>query len=86
MEGRQELEIGWHVLASERRRGYATEAARACLDYARRELEPELVCSIVRPENTASCTVAGRIHAERREFLKGGRPAWLYFTRVEPVA
>jgi hypothetical protein len=34
VNGRQELEIGYHVHARERGKGYATEAARACLAYA----------------------------------------------------
>lgn len=33
VEGERELEIGYHVLGTERGRGYATEAARACLNY-----------------------------------------------------
>jgi RimJ/RimL family protein N-acetyltransferase len=80
VDGRQELELGYHLLATERGKGYATEAARACLAYAFRKLDPPLVCSIVRPDNIASCAVAGRIHRDRREFLKSGRPALLFFT------
>ena len=80
LEGRQELEIGYHVAASERRKGYATEAARACLDFGFENTACENICSIVRPENTASCAVASRIHTARREFLKGGRPALLFHT------
>jgi RimJ/RimL family protein N-acetyltransferase len=80
VEGRQELEIGWHLLAADRGKGYATEAARACLAYAFRELAPPLVCSIVRPDNAAPCAVAGRVHQERREFVKSGGPATLFFT------
>src|SRR3977135_3064125 len=34
VEGRRELELGWHLLESERGRGYATEAAQACLRFA----------------------------------------------------
>ena len=83
VEGRQQLEIGWHVLASERRKGFATEAARAALAYAVREVAAGLVCSIVRPDNQASCAVAARVHRERREFVKGGRPALLFYTRRE---
>jgi RimJ/RimL family protein N-acetyltransferase len=80
VEGRQELEIGWHLHAAERGKGYATEAARACLAYAFRTLDPPLVCSIVRPDNAASCTVAGRVHRHQRDFVKSGRPALLFFT------
>jgi RimJ/RimL family protein N-acetyltransferase len=75
VEGGRELEIGWHVLASERGRGYATEAARACLDFGFERAPAASICSIVRPANSASRRVAGRIHAECREFEKGGRRA-----------
>lgn len=40
--------------------GYATEAARACMEYAFRELNAAEVCSIIRDTNTASQRVALR--------------------------
>lgn len=81
VEGRQELEIGYHVALEHRGRGFATEAARACLEYALRRVERDLVCSIVRPANHASRTVAGRVHAHCREFVKRESPALLFYTR-----
>lgn len=33
LEGKQELELGYRLIASARAKGYATEAARAVLDY-----------------------------------------------------
>jgi RimJ/RimL family protein N-acetyltransferase len=80
VEGRPELEIGYHVIERERGKGYATEAALACLDFGFTHTPRDSICSIVRPANTASCTVAGRIHTARREFLKRGRPALLFYT------
>jgi RimJ/RimL family protein N-acetyltransferase len=80
VEGQTHLEIGYHVIESERRKGYATEAGRACLDFGFSRTACDQVCSIVRPANTASCTVAGRIHSASREFLRKGRPALLFFT------
>ena len=80
VEGRSELEIGYHVLESERGKGYATEAARACLDFGFTHTSCESICSIVRPSNTASCVVAARIHSARREFLKRDQPALLFYT------
>ena len=80
VEGRRELEIGYHVIERERGKGYATEAARQCLDFGFIRTSCESICSIVRPSNTASCTVAARIHTARREFLKGDRPALLFYT------
>ncbi len=80
VEGRDELEIGYHVMERERGKGYATEAARVCLDFGFTRTSCESICSIVRPSNTASCAVAARIHTARREFLKGGQPAVLFYT------
>jgi RimJ/RimL family protein N-acetyltransferase len=80
VEGTRELEVGYHVMEQERRKGYATEAARACLDFGFERTSCARICSIVRPANLASCSVASRIHAASREFLKGGRPALLFYT------
>jgi len=80
VEGRRELEIGYHVIQCERGKGYATEAARGCLDFGFRHILCESICSIVRPLNIASCAVAARTHTARREFMKGGRLAILYYT------
>jgi [ribosomal protein S5]-alanine N-acetyltransferase len=81
VEGRRELEIGYHVSERERGKGYATEAARACLDFGFAHTSCESICSIVRPWNTASCAVAARVHATRREFTRGGKPALLFYTK-----
>ena len=84
VEGRQELEIGYHVHHAMRRNGYATEAASACLDYAFENVECEQVCSIVHPGNAASRAVAGRVHADCREFQKeyGARLVFLPRARL----
>jgi RimJ/RimL family protein N-acetyltransferase len=80
VEGRRELEIGYHVIERERGKGYATEAARACLEFGFTRTPCESICSIVRPSNPASCAVAARVHMARRELLKGGQPALLFYT------
>jgi RimJ/RimL family protein N-acetyltransferase len=81
VEGRDELEIGYHLIASERGKGFASEAAGACLDYGFAFLGVERICSIVLPSNGASCAVAGKVHAQRRTVVKHGRPAFLFYTR-----
>ncbi len=80
VEGEKLLEIGYHFLAAERGRGFATEAARAVLTYARDTLGAPFVCSIVHPDNTASATVAGRLHAHRRDYAERGEPRILFYT------
>src|ERR1035438_893129 len=51
IEGRPELEVGYHLRRDQWGHGYATEAARACMDYAFRELAAVKVVSLIRPEN-----------------------------------
>jgi RimJ/RimL family protein N-acetyltransferase len=80
VEGRDVLEIGYHITARERGKGYATEAAHACLDFGFRHTASDFIGSIVRPWNPASCTVAGRVHAGCREFVRKGEPALLFYT------
>jgi RimJ/RimL family protein N-acetyltransferase len=80
VEGGSELEIGYHLVRRERRKGYATEAARACLAFGFRRTTRASVWSIVSPSNTASRAVAARIHEARREILRNGEPALLYYT------
>ncbi len=68
-EGRDEIEIGYHFLQSAWGHGYATEAARACRDYAFSELNAPRVCSIVGLDNIPSQRVARRVHLSERLFF-----------------
>jgi RimJ/RimL family protein N-acetyltransferase len=80
VEGQDELEIGYHTLAIERGRGFAAEAAAACLEYGFTKLGAERICSIVEVSNHASRAVAGRIHAQSRSCRYHNRPAILFCT------
>ncbi len=57
---REVLEIGYLFQRAFWHRGYATEAAKACREYAFQKLNAEEVCSIIRDTNTASQRVAAR--------------------------
>lgn len=54
------LEVGYLFRREYWHNGYATEAARACMEYAFRELSVDEVCSIIRDTNIASQKVALR--------------------------
>ena len=54
------LEIGYLLRRDAWHRGYATEAARACREYAFSVLGTREVCSIIRDTNLASQNVARR--------------------------
>ena len=81
LEGRRLLEVGYHMVHAARGRGYATEAARACLNDAFDRLAISEVVSIVGHENAASQKVARRIHPRRESgYMRNGRIVYLYLT------
>lgn len=55
------FEIGWSLRRTYWGRGFATEGAKAALDYAFRELQQPDVISLIRPENLASRRVAEKL-------------------------
>lgn len=59
-KGQELLEIGYLLRRDCWHRGYATEAAQACRDYAFEVLQAKEVCSIIRDTNTASQRAALR--------------------------
>lgn len=59
------LEVGWMLDRSTWGRGYATEAARASLEYAWRALDADHVISLITPGNQASIRVAERLGQTR---------------------
>jgi RimJ/RimL family protein N-acetyltransferase len=58
VDGAMEIEIGYHVLRALQGQGYATEAARACVEYGFAKLGAKRLISLIRPENLASRRVA----------------------------
>jgi RimJ/RimL family protein N-acetyltransferase len=73
VEGTAHVEVGYHVAPALRRRGYATEAARAVRDCAAAHGVEHLV-ALVRPENTPSQGVARSLgmEVERTAYVHGG--------------
>ena len=65
-EGWPGLEVGWTLRRRFWGRGFATEAARAAIDYAFPELGRTRVISLIAPENVNSIRVAERL-GERPE-------------------
>ena len=60
LPGGRELEVGYHFHSAHWGRGYATEAAKACIDYAFGNAGVDHVISLIRPENMPSRRVAER--------------------------
>jgi RimJ/RimL family protein N-acetyltransferase len=61
LEGELETEIGWTLASEHWGRGYATEAAIACRDWALGELGLKRLVSVIATGNTASIRVAKKI-------------------------
>lgn len=60
-EGWSGFEIGWTLRRTYWGRGFATEGAKAAMDYAFGELQQSRVISLIRPENAASRHVAQKL-------------------------
>ena len=60
-EGWPGLEVGWLLGRHAWGHGYATEAARAAVEYAWRELGAQELISLIAPDNTPSAAVAARL-------------------------
>ncbi len=56
-----ELELGWTLARAAWGKGYATEAAAAVRDWARREVRPRRLISLIHPGNERSMRVATKI-------------------------
>ncbi len=72
-------EIGWTIAKDFWGRGFATEAARMALEYARDTLKWPKVIHVIDPENWRSIAVAERIGSKRvGEWMRGGKQLHLY--------
>ncbi len=73
VDGIEELEVGYHFNRKYWGRGFGTEAARACMDYAFERLGRRRIISMIRPENASSRRVAERngLRIEKEVFWRG---------------
>jgi RimJ/RimL family protein N-acetyltransferase len=60
VDGIPELEIGYHLFPRHRGKGYATEAAVTCRDFAFKHQLADHLISLIHPDNIASQKVAIR--------------------------
>jgi RimJ/RimL family protein N-acetyltransferase len=75
-------EVGYHIVPAEQGRGYATEAARACVAWVFANTTFDVVCSLVSPDNAPSRAVASMVHTAMRDFTwaKHNKAMCLYWT------
>ncbi|MGE7676467.1 GNAT family N-acetyltransferase [Lysinibacillus sp. NPDC094403] len=65
VDGKAEVEVGYHINKKYWSKGYATEAAKSCVEYGFTHLGQEKLISIIDPKNEASIRVA-----EKNGFMK----------------
>ena len=72
IDGVDELEVGYHFKRKYWGQGYATEAARTCMEYAFQQLGAKRIISMIRPENLPSRPVAERngLQVEKEVFWR----------------
>ena len=61
VHGRDEVEVAYHFRPSVWGKGYATEAAGACVYHGFRRLGRNRIVALVRPENQPACRVAEKV-------------------------
>ena len=82
IDGIREIEVGYALARHAQGQGIATEAARACMDYAFTTLGEDRIISLIRPENLPSRRVAernGMAVEKETEFV--GLPHLVYVAR-----
>ncbi|OED37794.1 hypothetical protein AB833_22465 [Chromatiales bacterium (ex Bugula neritina AB1)] len=65
-----ELELGYWIAREKQRRGYAKEAAEACITYAREVMKAESLVSYIDPNNQPSIGLAGVLGAIYEETIE----------------
>lgn len=79
IEGKVALEVGYHFRRDQWGHGYATEAAKACMEFAFGNLGADKVISLIRPENVPSRRVAERNGMQiERQIVHWGLPHLVY--------
>lgn len=82
---RKDVEVGYHVRRELWGRGFATEAAAACRDYARDYLRLRRLIAIIHPDNAASRAVARKIGmSSEGEYARKGRTKVVYAMALAP--
>ena len=85
-EGWPGLEVGWALARSHWGKGYATEGAKAAVDWAFEHLETDELISLIDPENIKSARVAERIGETLKEkIVFRGKPINIYALRRAAV-
>jgi len=74
------VDIGWRLKKSVWRRGYASEGAKACLDYAFNQLDLKTIYSVASKVNTPSIGVMQKIGMQKDSEFQ--HPRLMDFERI----
>ncbi|SDR91428.1 Protein N-acetyltransferase, RimJ/RimL family [Brevibacterium siliguriense] len=74
VNGTPHLEVGYHVRTDAQCQGFATEAARACLDHARDRGVAQHLVAVIHQANRASQRVAAKLGMQRNPALRHASP------------
>ena len=81
LDGRQEIELVWHVRKTHWNRGLATEAARTSVQLGLDRFGLSSLVAIIHPDNRASRRVAEKLGMEeQRTLIHDGEPVVVYRT------
>jgi RimJ/RimL family protein N-acetyltransferase len=76
IDGQTEAEVAWVIGSAYERRGYATEAAGAMVDWLRNHATSTIVAHI-HPDHEASMAVARHLGLSATDLTAGGETRWL---------
>ena len=83
VDGRDEIEVGYLFVREYWGKGYATEAAKTCMEYGFNALGFSRIISLIDPKNTASIRVAEKNGLNREKITTfKGRTACVYSLEV----
>ena len=84
IDGHEEYEVGYRILDTYWGKGYGTEAAMGCIEYAKEKLGVESVIALIRDVNKQSIRVAEKcgLYFER-ETMFCGLPHRVYRIRFQ---
>lgn len=87
IKGRRSLEIGYILKKSCWGKGFATEGAKASMDYGFALFQPDKICASIRPENKLSIAVAERlgmtVEGEYSKKYNGRKMKHLIYTAMD---
>ncbi|MDL4839413.1 GNAT family N-acetyltransferase [Aquibacillus rhizosphaerae] len=81
IEGNEEIEIGYWICREHWGKGYATESAKALLEYGIKQINPQRFISLIQPDNLASKKVANKIEMKfDKRIIIDGKDVNVYAT------